>query len=207
MWMELRDRIVRAAECVNNEMVVIPGDKLNIVLMYVVPLMGPILRYTEHKKHSVSSNVWNCISTSPIYFYGWRYIIIHKGVSESFRTESITKYTLTTINTGWETTQMVMAEKLTRMTHKIAIQPPHLVAESCTICSSRYRRPVRKLLDTPSCIIYSFLFIEATAVSNRTQRVIYWVGVRNNHRMHCINRRHAASLFICVCCNLASYSF
>jgi hypothetical protein len=25
-----------------------------------------------------------------------------------------------------------------------------LVAESCTICSSRSRRPVRKLLDTPS---------------------------------------------------------
>jgi hypothetical protein len=35
-----------------------------------------------------------------------------------------------------------MAEKLTRMTHKIAIQL-HLVAESCTICSSRSRRPVR----------------------------------------------------------------
>jgi len=28
----------------------------------------------------------------------------------------------------------------------------HLVAESCTICSSRSRRPVRKLLDTPSYI-------------------------------------------------------
>jgi hypothetical protein len=27
------------------------------------------------------------------------------------------------------------------------------VAESCTICSSRFRRPVRKLLDTPSCDI------------------------------------------------------
>jgi hypothetical protein len=26
----------------------------------------------------------------------------------------------------------------------------HLVAESCTICSSHSRRPVRKLLDTPS---------------------------------------------------------
>jgi hypothetical protein len=34
-------------------------------------------------------------------------------------------------------------------TNKIAIQL-HLVAESCTICSSRARRPVRKLLDTPS---------------------------------------------------------
>jgi hypothetical protein len=42
-----------------------------------------------------------------------------------------------------------MAAKLTRLTHKIAIQL-HLVAESCTICSSRSRRPVRKLLDTSS---------------------------------------------------------
>jgi hypothetical protein len=42
-----------------------------------------------------------------------------------------------------------MAAKLTNLTHKIAIQL-HLVAESCTICSSRSRRPVRKLLDTPS---------------------------------------------------------
>jgi len=42
-----------------------------------------------------------------------------------------------------------MAAKLTRLTHKIAIQP-HLVAESYTICSSRSRRPVRNLLVTPS---------------------------------------------------------
>jgi len=43
-----------------------------------------------------------------------------------------------------------MAAKLTRLTHKIAIQL-HLAAESYTILSSRSRRPVRKLLDTP-CI-------------------------------------------------------
>jgi hypothetical protein len=42
-----------------------------------------------------------------------------------------------------------MAVKLTRLTNKIAIQP-HLVAKSCTICSSRSRRPVRKLSDTLS---------------------------------------------------------
>jgi hypothetical protein len=42
-----------------------------------------------------------------------------------------------------------MAAKPTRLTHKIAIQM-HLVSENCTICSSRYRQPVRKLLDTPS---------------------------------------------------------
>jgi hypothetical protein len=44
-----------------------------------------------------------------------------------------------------------MAAKLTRLTHKIAMQP-HLVVEGCTICSSRSRRPVRKLLDTPSYV-------------------------------------------------------
>jgi len=41
-----------------------------------------------------------------------------------------------------------MAAKLTRLTHKMAIQL-HLVAKSCTICSSRAWLPVRKLLDTP----------------------------------------------------------
>jgi hypothetical protein len=72
---------------------------------------------------------------------------LYEGVSKSFRTESTMKYTLTTINTRWEATQRVMAAKLTRLTHKIAIQL-HLVAKSCIICSSRSRRPVRKLLDT-----------------------------------------------------------
>jgi len=37
-----------------------------------------------------------------------------------------------------------MAAKLTTLTHKMAILL-HLVAESCTIWSSRSRRPVRKL--------------------------------------------------------------
>jgi hypothetical protein len=50
---------------------------------------------------------------------------------------------------------MVMAAKLTKLTHKIAIQL-HLVAESCTICSSHSRRPVRKLLDTPSYYYYYY---------------------------------------------------
>jgi len=48
-----------------------------------------------------------------------------------------------------------MVAKLIRLTHKIAIQL-HLVAESCTICSSRSRRPVRKLLDTLSYASYRF---------------------------------------------------
>jgi len=40
-----------------------------------------------------------------------------------------------------------MVAKLTTLIHEIAIQLP-LVAESCTICRSRSRRSVRKLLDT-----------------------------------------------------------
>jgi len=41
--------------------------------------------------------------------------------------------------------------QLTRLTHKIAIQL-HPVADGCSICSSRSRRPVRKRLDTTSQI-------------------------------------------------------
>jgi hypothetical protein len=37
------------------------------------------------------------------------------------------------------------------VTHKIAIHL-HLMVENCTVCSSRCRRPVRKLLGTPSCV-------------------------------------------------------
>jgi len=47
----------------------------------------------------------------------------------------------------------LMAAKLTRLTHKITIQL-HVVAESYIICSSRARRPVRKLLDTHSYLYY-----------------------------------------------------
>jgi hypothetical protein len=46
-----------------------------------------------------------------------------------------------------------MAAKITRLTHKIAIQL-QLMAESCTISGSRSRRPVRKLLDTPSYFVH-----------------------------------------------------
>jgi len=47
--------------------------------------------------------------------------------------------------------QMVMAAKLTRMTHRIVTQL-HLVAESYTICSSSPMRPFRKLLDITSYV-------------------------------------------------------
>jgi len=48
----------------------------------------------------------------------------------------------TEINTPREATKRVMAAKLTGLTYEIGIQL-HVVAESCTICSSRW-----KLLDT-----------------------------------------------------------
>jgi len=45
-----------------------------------------------------------------------------------------------------------MAAELTRLIHKIAKQL-HLLAESCIVCGSRYRRPVLKLLDIPSYVL------------------------------------------------------
>jgi len=66
---------------------------------------------------------------------------------------------MTTINTNWEATQRVMAAKLTRLTHKITIQL-NLVAESCTLCSSCSRRPIQKILVTPS-YIPKFVFAAA----------------------------------------------
>jgi len=49
-----------------------------------------------------------------------------------------------------------MAAELNRLTHKIAIQL-HRVVENCTICSSRSRRPVRKLLDRSSYTVILYL--------------------------------------------------
>jgi hypothetical protein len=74
---------------------------------------------------------------------------VYEGVSKSFQTELITKYTLTfSVITRQEATQRVMVTKLTRLAHKIAIQL-HVVVESCTICSSHSRWPVWKLMVTP----------------------------------------------------------
>jgi hypothetical protein len=59
------------------------------------------------------SDLQDCI------YLGMSYDTTYEGVTKSFRTDSITKYTLTTINTRYEATQRVMAAKLTRLTHKI----------------------------------------------------------------------------------------
>jgi hypothetical protein len=74
--------------------------------------------------------------------------------------------------------QGVMAAKLTKLTHKIAIQL-HLVAESCTIRSSRSRRPVRKLLDTPSYVYIRLAvssFWSDTALSNLVYSACFHAG-------------------------------
>jgi hypothetical protein len=67
-----------------------------------------------------------------------------------------------------------MAAKLTRLTHKIAIQL-HLVAESCTIFSSHSRRSVWKLLDTPSYVsrwvLTILTFLLSTTPWRRIRRV------------------------------------
>jgi len=78
--------------------------------------------------------------------------LVIQGCPKNFRTES-KKYTLTIMNIRSKATQRIMAENFTRLTHKIAMKL-HLVADSCTICNSRFRRPVRKLLDTPSYLQY-----------------------------------------------------
>jgi hypothetical protein len=62
-----------------------------------------------------------------------------------------------------------MAAKLTRLAHKIAIQL-HLVAESCIICSSRSRRAVLELLDTPSYVLMDNLSRTILYLSNSWMR-------------------------------------
>jgi hypothetical protein len=74
-------------------------------------------------------------------------------------------------NTRWEATQRVMAVKLTRLTHKIAIQL-HLVAERCTICSSRSRWPVRKLLNTPLYLVFYTFISRPTSPAGLNSRAV-----------------------------------
>jgi hypothetical protein len=59
------------------------------------------------------------------------------------------------------------AVKLTRLTHKIAIQM-HLAAESCTICSSHSRLSVRKLMVTLSYVCSSLSLFANVKMSLRT---------------------------------------
>jgi hypothetical protein len=69
---ELRDRIVRAAECVTNEMLVSTcTDTEYRLYVCVVLLVVPILRCTEHIRNFVRSSVWKCVDFSNT-LWGWR---------------------------------------------------------------------------------------------------------------------------------------
>jgi hypothetical protein len=97
----------------------------------------------------VNSSTWLASSAVRLYSHTFRYTIKRvtgdiRRCIKTFRDWVTTKYMLTFGITRWEATQRVMAAKLTRLTHKIAIQL-HLVAENCTICISRSRWPARKL--------------------------------------------------------------
>jgi hypothetical protein len=75
-----------------------------------------------------------------------------------------------------------MAAKLTRLTHKIEVQL-HLVTESCTICSSRSRRPVRKILDNPRIIfretVHVFRGLRLHSTTRTNIRVPEWISTQH----------------------------
>jgi hypothetical protein len=81
----------------------------------------------------------SCVKSSGFYFTTYTPLLV-----------LLTNYECVSKNKHWmRSNAKGYRAKLTRLTHEIAIKL-HLVAQSCTICSSRSGRPVRKLLDTPS---------------------------------------------------------
>jgi hypothetical protein len=74
-----------------------------------------------------------------------------------------------------------MAAKLTRLTHKIVVQL-YLLAESCIICSSSSRRPVRKLLDTPSDVSVFLLYNPVAIRHGPITRPSKWL----RGKFHCL---------------------
>jgi len=93
---------------------------------------------------------------------------------------------LTAINTQ-EATQRVMAAKLIRLTHKIAIQL-HLVAESRAICSSHSRRPVQKLLVTPSI---QLLFPTTYSPQHSLSQQLIITITKNSLRLYAFSAQNA----------------
>jgi hypothetical protein len=113
--------------------------------------------------------VWYLRSDQRISFFQREY----KGVSKSFRTELIKKYMLRKLSTCFEAKQRVMAANLTWLNTEIYTQM-HVVAESCTVCSSSSRRPVRKLLDTPTyCEMFVSLRTMTFVVLTRSLENVY----------------------------------
>jgi len=54
---ELHAEIIRAPVCVISDLLAVPGKKLNVILMCVVPLMVPILRSIKHIRNFMMSGV------------------------------------------------------------------------------------------------------------------------------------------------------
>jgi hypothetical protein len=106
----------------------------------------PVSRITQTRRHKVTRKPTQTIEPGK-----WTTQMTYECESKSFRTKSVTKYMFTFGIIHWEATQRFMTAKLIGLAHKMAPQL-HLVAENCTIYSSRSSRPVRKLLDTPTYI-------------------------------------------------------
>jgi hypothetical protein len=103
----------------------------------------------------------------------------------------------TTTNTPGEATQSAIVAKLTRLTHKIAVQL-HLVEHSSTICSSHSRQPVQKLQNTPSYTVLLHLMILFNTLcyeqAYRFGHSLYQFC--DQHRAHyCMNDRHTSILY------------
>jgi hypothetical protein len=92
-----------------------------------------------------------------------------------------------------------MEEKLARLIHKIAIQL-HLVAEGCTICSSRSRWPARKLLDTPSYATAELLWQRPTS----TKATVSWKITEHtwSYKYHCAKYKRQSKLHVARCLNI-----
>jgi len=85
-------------------------------------------------------------------------------------------------------TQKIMAAKLTRLTHKIAIQL-HIVSEIYTICSSCFRRPVRKLLDTP---LYKLLVSWDGLENTDMVRSFFWASFETGYIVNMFRRNRTS---------------
>jgi hypothetical protein len=82
-----------------------------------------------------------------------------------------------------------MTIKITRLTHKIAIQL-HLVTESYTIWSSRSRRPVRKLFG------YTFVTKVHNCITNeRNYKQCHYISVDVNDSFICLDTHQEEKCF------------
>jgi hypothetical protein len=86
-----------------------------------------------------------------------------------------------------------MAAKLTILTHKIAIQL-HVVAESCTICCSRSRRPVQKLSDTPSYVV---TFVQCVLCTKNSIKMCY--KTKDSLVNHIMNLKWLKCMLVILC--------